>query len=150
MNISPVSFGKTVRVFMPENSAYELANILNSKSVKVDEKALQEDAKEIFDDTFEGHAVVCSPDDGKSFYILSGNEASRLHDIRVKVIDTLEAICSLYEEGTLLDRNINYIFKRENQEVNNLISGTKESFILSKYEDDTTGLPRLCKLSIVG
>lgn len=150
MNISPVSFGKTVRVNMPEESVYELANLVNSRFAGRADRQLQKDAKAIFSDTYEGCAVVCSPDEGKSYYILSGLDASRLNNIRRKINENLELAASLYEEGPLLESHIRYIYKREKQEVNNLINGTKEGFILSKYEDEKSGVSRLRKLSVVG
>ena len=109
MNITPVSFGKTVRVNMPTNDAGMLIDILNSKSVNRDYIQLQKDAKAIFNDTYEGAAVFCSPDEGKTCYIVTGQESGMLHSIRQKALDALEAVSVFYDEGPFLDKNISYI-----------------------------------------
>ncbi|MBQ8887761.1 MAG: hypothetical protein IJY61_08685 [Candidatus Gastranaerophilales bacterium] len=149
-NISNNNFGKTVRINMPTNATYALVNILNSKNVHPDDVEIQREAKAIFNDTFEGSAVYCSPDEGKTSYILTGQEASTLFGIRKKALDALNAIGVFYEEGPFLEKNIQYIFKKENRDVSKLINSTKENYVLTVHSDEKTGLPRLAKLSVIG
>lgn len=150
MNISPVSFGKTVKVNMSTNDAGLLIDLLNSKTTNHHYHQLQQDAKAIFNDTFEGAAVFCSPDEGKSCYIVTGQESGILSSLRKKTFEVLEAVMYFYDEGPFLDKNIQYITRKENREVNNLIRSTKENYILTLADDEKTGLPRLRKFSIVG
>lgn len=152
MNINRVSsnlnFGKTVRVNLNSNDAFELANIINSSKVSKKDRAFQKDAKAVFDDTNRGKAVVCSPDGGKTLYILSGEESTKLQDIRKRKINVLQAMISYYENGPFLDSNIRYIENREKAEVKKLISTTEKNYILSPYNDIIDGVRRLYKMCV--
>ena len=144
------NFGKTVRVSMSAEEAHSIIQLVNSKGSNPDKEQLQKDAKEIFNDTYEGHAIVCSPDEGKSIYILSGQEASRFHDIRRKALNTAETISEYYDDGAFLDSNLKYIFKKANQNINSLIKETKENYILSIGRDKEDLTPRIYKFQVVG
>ena len=148
-NISNHSFGKTVRVNMPTNATYTLLNLLNSTTTDQDYIEIANEAKAIFNDTDKGKAIFCSPDGGKTNYILTGEEAKTLIGIRGKALNALEAISVFYEEGPFADKNIDYICKKEKRDVSNLIHSTKESYVLTIYDDKKTGLPRLSKLSVI-
>ena len=144
------NFGKTVRVNMSIKDAFVLANCINSKNPPQDKLLLQEDAKEIFDDTQKGAAVFCSTDDGKTCYILSGEEAEVLKSIKKNALNALEAIGTFYDNGPFADKNVEYICKKEKREINNLIRRTKEPYMLTIFNDKETGLQRLHKFSVVG
>ena len=150
MQIAPVSFGKTIKVNMSTNNAGLLVDLLNTKMASPDYRQLQADAKSIFNDTYEGVAVFCSPDEGKTNYIVTGQESGILSSLRKRTLDVLEAVGCFYDEGPFLDKNIQYITKKENREVSNLIRNTRENYVLTIVNDEKTGLPRLRKLSIVG
>lgn len=139
MNINGVSsrlnFGKTVRVNLSSDDAFKLANIINSGKVSEKDRAFQKDAKAVFDDTDRGKAVVCSPDGGETFYILSGEESNKLQDIRKRKIDVLQAM-------------IRYIENREKSQVKKLISTTEKKYILSPYNDIIDGVRRLYKMCV--
>lgn len=144
------NFGKTVRVNMSVEDAFTLVSCINSQKVTEDKIQLQQDAKVIFNDTNSGAATFCSPDDGKTCYILSGEEARTLKGIRKNALNALEAIGTFYEEGPFADKNIEYICKKEKRDVAKLISSTKENYLLTVCSDEKTGLPRLSKLRIMG
>ena len=144
------NFGKTVRVNMPAEEIHSLIHLINSKGADIEKEKLQKDAKDIFDDSREGRAVICSPDEGKTVYILSGKEANKLNDIRKKALNTAETISEFYDDGPFLDSNLKYIFKKANQEVSNLIQTTKQNYILSLGRDKEDSTPRLCKFQILG
>lgn len=148
--ISNNSFGKTVRVNMSVEDVFTLVSCINSSKIIGDKIQLQQDAKAIFDDTYKGTAIFCSPDEGKSCYILSGEDANTLKGIRKNALNALEAIGMFYEEGPFADKNIEYICKKEKRDITNLINQTKENYMLTIYSDEETGLKRLHKLSIVG
>ena len=144
------NFGKTVRVNMSTQDAIKLVYCINTKRANRDTLQLKRDAKTIFDDTDKGSAIFCSPDEGRSYYILSGEEANSLRELKNSVLNLQEGIASFYEDGPFADNNIDYICRKERRLVNNLISSTKEPYILTLFNDQETGLPRLHKLSIVG
>ena len=110
-----INFGKTVRVNMTIENAVKLTRCINSKIVKRDELQLQKDAKAIFDDTDTGAAVICSQDEGKSYYILTGEEATILKGIKEKALKAYEAIGEFYEDGAFANKNIEYILKRKQE-----------------------------------
>ena len=147
---SNTAFGKTVKVNMNEQDAFMLVQCINAKRVTSDKLQLKKDAKAIFDDTDKGAAVICSQDEGKSYYILTGEEATILKGIKEKALKAYEAIGEFYEDGAFADKNIEYISKKEKREINSLINRTKEPFVLTMYNVQDTGLQRLHKLSIVG
>ena len=76
MNISPVSFGKVVEVRgETKSTAYNLASLANSKVENKSHKAIQQDAKELFDDvTPKGKVRVYESPSGEVF-LLSGKDA---------------------------------------------------------------------------
>lgn len=145
-----LNFGKTVRVNMSVEDAFTLVSCINSPKTTEDKIQLQQDAKSIFDDTNKGAPVFCSPDSGKTCYILSGEEARTLSGIRKSALSALEAIGTFYEEGPFSDKNIEYICKKEKKDVAKLINSTKENYVLTVCNDNETGLPRLSKLRIIG
>lgn len=150
MNIRQISFGKTVKLNMPEMEAYELAATINANRTAVGEKnrILQKDAKAIFDDTSEGDAFVCSLDNGRTFYMLSGKESTKLQEIRNRVNTLLETMAEFYKHDDFFEQNVRYIRGREKEEVYNLINSTKENYILSLCHDEEQN-KRLFKFKIV-
>lgn len=146
---SNLNFGKTVRVNMSEKDAYSVAELVNSNWVSFQDRATQKEAKKVFDDTYNGKAVVCSPDNGKSYYILSGKESKKLERIKRRKTAVLQSIVNFYEDGPFLDSSIKYTQNREKSEINKLISSTKENYVLSMYKDDERGIMKLYKLGCI-
>lgn len=80
MNISPVSFGKAVRINGSMREAYDVARLVNEKKVSKSERNAQKQAKEIFDDTSLAPAKVVAyqshlGNNVKDIYVVSGKEA---------------------------------------------------------------------------
>ena len=144
------SFGKTVRVNMSEQEAFMVFQCINTKRVTSDKLELKKDAKAIFDDTNKGAAIFLSTNEGKSTYILTGEEATILKGIKEKALKAYEAIGEFYEDGAFANKNIEYISKKENREINSLIRRTTEPFILTMFNDEETGIQRLHKISVIG
>ena len=76
MNISPVSFGKVVEVRgKTKSTAYNIASLANSPVENKAPKAIQKDAKELFNDvTPKGKVRVYEAPSGEVF-LLSGKDA---------------------------------------------------------------------------
>ena len=79
MNISPVSFGKVVEVRgKTKSTAYNIASLANSQVENKSHKAIQKDAKELFDDvTPKGKVRVYEAPTGEVF-LLSGKDAEKI------------------------------------------------------------------------
>ena len=81
MRISPVSFGKTVRVLGNRQIAQDMVQLANAKKTKAANTVYQKEIKKVFDDIEVTHtndskkAILWETYDG--FYILSGSEAKR-------------------------------------------------------------------------
>ena len=76
MNISPVSFGKIVEVRgKTKSTAYNIASLANSQVENKSHKAIQQDAKKLFDDVSpKGKVRVYETPSGETF-LLSGKDA---------------------------------------------------------------------------
>ena len=124
MNINPVSFGKTVKVYAPFHEAVRIANAANGAS------EIQEKVKTIFDDTDKGHALAFSfNDNSKSCYIFSGEESKEyLHHLYTKAL-LVKKIKMNYPLNEALPRVIQA--KRDlYQKTADLIKRTQEDFSL--------------------
>ncbi len=74
MKITPVSFGKTVKVYAPHHEAVRIANAANGAPTVSPE--VQKQVKNIFNDTAKGHALAISFNNEEGIsYILSGKES---------------------------------------------------------------------------
>ena len=80
MNISPISFGKAVRVNGSINEAFDVARLANEKKVSKSERNAQKQAKAIFDDTSIAPAKVVIHqthlgNNVEDIYVVSGKDA---------------------------------------------------------------------------
>ena len=74
MNVSPVSFGKAVKVYAPFHEARRIANAANGAPCAPSD--VQEKVKNIFNDTKDGHALAFYFNENKNTgYIFSGKES---------------------------------------------------------------------------
>lgn len=88
MRISPISFGKAVRVNDSISEAYDIARLANEKKVSKSERSAQKEAKAIFDDVSIAPAQVMTyvtPYNDELVYVVSGNESKKLDRINEQV-----------------------------------------------------------------
>ena len=80
MNISPVSFGKVVEVRGKTNlTASNIASLANSPVENKTHKAIQQDAKELFNDvTPDGPVRVYNWQNGRKYYLVSGKDSENV------------------------------------------------------------------------
>ena len=81
MNVSPVSFGKTVRVNATSDVAFDIARLANEKKVSKSEKSAQKEVKAIFDDVSFAPAQVTTYTNRwgeEEVYIVSGKESKKI------------------------------------------------------------------------
>lgn len=131
MYISPVSFGKVVKVLAPHHEAVRIANAANgAETVSPD---VQKQVQDIFDDTEQGHALAISfRDDSDVSYILSGKESRDytrdLYHHTLYVIDT-KRTCPLEDAFRKVVKANQEFCKR----THDLVEKTKENFMLKIY-----------------
>ena len=81
MRVSPISFGKAVRVNGSISDAYDIARLANEKKVSKSERSAQKEAKAIFDDVSIAPAQVMTyitPYNDELVYVVSGKESKKL------------------------------------------------------------------------
>ena len=128
MNIQPVSFGKTVKVYAPFHAARRIANAANGDPTVTPE--IQKKVQEIFNDTDKGHALAFSFNDNKNIcYIFSGEESRQyLRSLYKKAVNirNIKLHCPLREamEKVKAERY------EHNKNTAKIIAETKENFAL--------------------
>lgn len=81
MNITPVSFGKVVKVRGRKSTAENITSLANSLFPNSTHKTIQQEAKAIFDDiTPSGQARVITTNSGRDVYIVSGEDSKIISD----------------------------------------------------------------------
>ncbi len=136
MNISPVSFGRTVKVNAPYHIAQQAANLVNDFNVSPEEKKVQKQLKSLFSDrSKDGEARVISLDKNTS-YILSGDESEKANTFRFEMEEAIEAAGEYYGSGKLLDISIETESERYEDLIKSLISKTEDGTILDIDYDE--------------
>ncbi len=93
--ISPVSFGKIVKVKAPRNIAEEIVSMANGKG----RKKLDKKVREIFNDVEYGKALNCVSD-GEN-YILSGKDANVVDGYYGEMFSEIDFAHGYYNGGEL-------------------------------------------------
>ncbi len=104
MNISPVSFGRTIKVNAPLNVAKRAAKLVNMDKTVVsskNEKEVQRKLIKLFYDSTQGAAQAVSVN-GQS-YIVTGEESQRVADLKFDRGFQLDAAEKLYGKGEMYD-----------------------------------------------
>lgn len=131
MRITPVSFGKTVKVNAPHHEAVRLANAANNKdNIQIVKPEVEKQLKDIFDDRDKGHALAVSLKGEEDVsYILSGKES---REYQKDLYDTTKFI--LNAKRTLpLEKHFRMVVDAKQnfaQRTHDLIERTKENFAL--------------------
>lgn len=91
MNISPVTFGKAVRVNGSMSEAFDIARLANEKKVPRAERTAQKQAQAIFNDTAIAPAKVVTyqthlGNNVEDIYVVSGKEAQATNDLYEKMV----------------------------------------------------------------
>lgn len=129
MNISPVSFGKTVRVNSSIEDARRIAELANSSKPYSKEKKAQKQAKEIFNDvTAEGQAIAIELNNGKDVYVLSGDESQKAQQFYE---DLVIEILSIQEPKQSRQSAFDKIMKKTQDTFNKFVDTTESVFELN-------------------
>jgi hypothetical protein len=128
MNIQPISFGKTVKVYAPFHAARRIANAANGDPTVTPE--IQQKVKEIFNDTDKGHALAFSFNEDKNIcYIFSGNESKQyLHSLYKKAVKIRDIKLHFRLRDAI--EKVKQERLEHNRNVARIITQTKENFAL--------------------
>ena len=135
MNISPVSFGKIVKVNAPQHIAEKIAIMANGDG----KSKIDKDVKKIFDDIDEGRACVYSPDNENETYIFSGKEgdAFKMSYKRAELVSDYAA--DYYGDDDFTSAAINEAWSRHRDNVWELLGLCSEKSVLKVDYDNETG-----------
>ena len=149
MNISPVSFGKTVRVRGKFEDALKIANAANGYSGN---EKFKKAVQKIFDDVqttgkhSDFHAHVFETDKG-TCYVLTGEESKKAYEIRAAELTEAETLAN--GNADLFDIELEAARKEIDEKITQLITETKSPFVV-KIVKDANGKDRLHKINLKG
>lgn len=123
MNITPLSFGRIVKVNAPLNIAEKVADIANSRN----KHPLSRITKNIFLDSGEKDVVAFNPTENKSIsYLFSGSDAQKAMDIKSEMLDECDRMCSYYHgEEDLVNAAFSSASECAGKKLNDLIVANK-------------------------
>lgn len=149
MKITPISFGKTVKINASETAAHEAASLINNPQVDKCCKTVQNKLKQTFNDvTQRGEAYVYTIPEEKETFILTGKESEKASEYYEDMIDDTEEMGRYYGAGHLLDISINATFERFQERMKSLINSTRENYeILLDFDERKS---KIHKVEIVG
>ncbi len=149
MHISPISFGRTVKVNAPYHVAQQAANLVNDYNVSPEEKKVQKQLKTLFfDRTKDGEARVYSTSPNTS-YIFSGEESEHANALRFEMEEAIEAGREYYgADNPLADITFECESDRYEDLMKLLISETHDGTELDIDYDETKGQIKSINLMI--
>lgn len=139
MNISPVSFGRTVKINAPLNVAQRMAEIINqSRSVQDrEERTSQQKLKSMFYDANIGSAQALEID-GQS-YIVTGEESRAISDLKLDTAIHINCAKNTYGDSKDFARIKEEEIKRCNEYLELMVQMNKEAIsITPKYGYETS------------
>lgn len=135
MNISPVSFGKIVKVNAPQHIAEKIAIMANGDG----KSKIDKDVKKIFDDIDEGRACVYSPDNENETYIFSGKEGDAFKMSYKSAELVSDYAADYYGDDDFTSAAINEAWSRHRDNVWELLGLCSEKSALKVDYDNETG-----------
>ena len=136
MNISPVSFGRTIKINAPLNVAQRMAELINqNRSVQDrEEKSVQQKLKTMFYDANVGSAQAVDVN-GKS-YIVTGETSYAVSDLLLDTAIHINAAKNAYGESEMFKMVEDEENKRCQEYLDLIIENSEEPISLStKYID---------------
>ena len=149
MNISPITFGKTVRVRGTFQDALKIANAANGYSKN---EKLKKDVQKIFDDVqstgknSDYEAQVFETNKGDC-YILTGIESQKAYQIRHELLE--EAERNARGIADLFDIELEAASKEIKEKITGLVEETKAQFVV-KLVEDANGKDKIHRINLKG
>ena len=138
MNISPVSFGRTIRVNAQLNVAKRMAELVNQNRAVEDkeERSSQQKLKALFYDSNIGSAQAIELD--KKSYIVTGDESQAVSDLLLDRGIHIGLAKNAYGEGEMFDLVKDEEDKRCQEYLGYIVKNSAEPVSISaKYIDVT-------------
>ncbi|MBQ8887764.1 MAG: hypothetical protein IJY61_08700 [Candidatus Gastranaerophilales bacterium] len=139
MNISPVSFGRTVKINAPLKVAQRMSELINqNRSVQDrEERTSQQKLKTLFYDANVGSAQAVEVDEG--IYIVSGEDSQAVSDLKLDTGIHINAAKNAYGDSEDFAKIKEEEIKRCNEYLNLIVQMNKEAIsIFPKYGYETS------------
>lgn len=135
MNVTPISFGKSVRIIGNKEQAYDIARLANEKKVSKAERNAQKEAQAIFDDIAIGDvqiATYTTPYNEEEVYLVSGIESQKLKRLEEQIATgIIQAGDSLGADSDKFKKSVNRQMSRHNQRVRDLVLNSATNYDIS-------------------
>ncbi|MBQ9245536.1 hypothetical protein IJ182_04635 [bacterium] len=129
-NISPVSFGKIIKVVGPQKASENISNIANGKNSQ--NQTIDEKIRSLFDDVKDGRAVVF-PVKSKLTYILSGKESQKYDASFKNTLYWLNIECDKYGDE-IAEANSDFLWIGHKRVVQELIDSRPITAVITAKE----------------
>ncbi len=121
MKVSPISFGKVVKLNQPKNIGYNIADIANNSSGQFNSKT-DKKIQKLFPDKKDGKVIVESIGNDSETYLFSGKESIKANDIVQKMYYECEHYCTYYHgEDDLVQPSFERACERADRQLRDLI-----------------------------
>lgn len=140
MNISPVSFGRTIRVNAPLDVAKRMAELVNQSRLVNDseERSAQQKLKTLFYDSNVGSAQVVQVNEQQ--YIVTGDTSLAVSDLKLDAAIHINCAKNAYGESEMYEMVKEEETKRCNEYLDLIIQTSEEPLSIStKYTDVPNG-----------
>lgn len=148
MNISPVNFGRTIKVNAPLNVAHRMAELVNQNRYVPDseERSAQQRLKSLFYDANVGSAQALDIN-GES-YIVTGETSHSVSDIRLDSAVHIMAARKTYGDSKDLARIREEEIKRCNEYLSIIVQMNKEAISITPQYGYETSKPICDKVKV--
>ena len=138
MKITPISFGKSVRVNGSKEQAYDIARLANEKKVSKAERNAQKEAREIFSDSNKGMVQVATyitPYNEEEIYLVSGDESNRLSRLNEQIATGIIQAGDALGDGDKFKISVKRQMNHHNQKVRDLLLKSATNYDISAIYD---------------
>lgn len=133
MKISPVSFGKAVKINGSKEQAFDIARLANDRKAQKSERKAQKEVKAIFDDAYTAPAqVAVFKTRGKeNVYIVSGKEAAKFEELNDKLVNNIILAGTVLGKGDKFNHICKQQMQKNNKEVRNIVLNSAENYSIT-------------------
>ena len=147
MNISPVSFGKIVKVNGTKSNAQNILSLANSRVLNKEHKQVQVDAKRIFNDrTKNGPVRIYTQNNGQDIYLFSGKESEIAASTIANAREDIGLAKIFMTDKKELFKFFKKVSKQTNDIMNQLVRDKQEPYTIQVAEHK--GQQRIHKVKI--
>ena len=138
MKITPISFGKSVRVNGSKEQAYDIARLANEKKASKAERSAQKEAKIIFTDAEKGKVQVATyitPYNEEEVYLVSGDESNKLDRLNEQIVTGIIQAGDSLGNSDRFQKSATRQMNHHNQKVRDLLLKSATNYDISATYD---------------